>query len=218
MPPDVEPDQPGVSNLIGYFDPQQPIGELHGNLPHWRQEGVTYFVTFRLADSIPKSTLDLWIRQRDDWLLRHPEPRSGDVRREYYRLFVEQFQKWLDAGHGSCVLGQPAIRNIVSGALPCFEPARYVLREWVIMPNHVHVIVTPLNGHNLSDIVHSWKSFTANKINRLLGRAGALWQKEPFDHIVRGPDQLARIEQYIHGNPRNLPADRYTLRCLHRQT
>jgi len=111
--------------------------------------------------------------------------------------------------------GQPAIRKIVEDALAHFEPVRYVLREWVIMPNHVHAIVTPVGEHGLSDIVHSWKSYTANKINRLLGRTGTLWQKEPFDHIVRGPDQLARIELYIHENPRGLSADRYTLRCVH---
>ncbi len=188
---------------------------MQGNLPHWRQESVTYFVTFRLADSIPQRTLDLWVRERDDWLRRHPEPRDSRARSEYYRLFVERFHKWLDVGHGACVLGQPAIRKIVAGALAHFDQARYVLREWVIMPNHVHAIVTPLCEHGLSDIIHSWKSFTANEINRYLVRTGTLWQKEPFDHIVRGPDQLVRIEQYIHDNPRGLPADRYTLRCLH---
>src|SRR5262249_35639630 len=132
-----------------------------------------------------------------------------------YRLFVERFQTWLDAGHGACVLGQAPIRKIVADALAYFDTSRYVLREWVVMPNHVHTIVTPLPGYALSDIAHSWKSYTANEINRALGRGGTLWQKEPFDHIVRNADQLARIEQYIHDNPRGLPADRYTLRCLH---
>jgi REP element-mobilizing transposase RayT len=176
---------------------------------------VTYFVTFRLADSIPQSTLDLWVRQRDDWLRRHSEPRTPELREEYYRLFVDRFHRWLDASRGACVLGQPAIRKIVADALRYFEPARYVLREWVIMPNHVHVIVSPVGDHALSDIIHSWKSYTANMINKELGRTGTLWQKEPFDHIVRGPDQLMRIEQYIHDNPRGLPTDRYTLHCLH---
>src|SRR5262245_44985426 len=112
MPPELQPISPDASTLIGYFDPQQPIGELHGNLPHWRQEGVTYFVTFRLADSIPQPTLDLWIRERDDCLKRHPEPRDAQ-------------EKWLDAGHGACVLGQRGARDIVAEALPYFESARY---------------------------------------------------------------------------------------------
>src|SRR5215831_6304674 len=94
MSHDSEPIDPAT--FIGYFDPHQPVSELQGNLPHWRQEGVTYFVTFRLADSIPQSTLDLWVRQRDDWLRRHSEPRTPELREEYYRLFVERFHRWLD--------------------------------------------------------------------------------------------------------------------------
>lgn len=209
MSPDPAPLDP--KTYVGYFDPNEPIGELLGNLPHWRQENVTYFVTFRLADSIPQATLDLWVRERQDWLIRHPEPRTLQARREYYRLFVERFQKWLDAGYGECVLGQSAVREIVAKALKYFDSTRYLLREWVIMPNHVHAIVTPLVGHKLSDIFHSWKSYTANQINRLLKRKYKLWQKEPFDHIIRGPDSLERIERYIHANPRGLAPDRYTL-------
>jgi REP element-mobilizing transposase RayT len=214
MSPDDPPPPLDPATYVGYFDPSEPIGELSGNLPHWRQDNVTYFVTFRLADSIPQATLDLWVREREDWLIRHPEPRTLQSRREYYRLFVERFQKWLDAGYGECVLGQPAVREIVAKALRYFETTRYILREWVIMPNHVHAIVTPLVGYKLSDIFHSWKSYTANQINRLLKRTDKLWQKEPFDHIIRDPDSLERIERYIHDNPRGLPADRYTLHCL----
>ena len=83
------------------------------------------------------------------------------------------------------------------------------------MPNHVHAIVTPIAGYSISEILHSWKSYTANEIHRLLGRTGSLWQKESFDHIVRGPEQLERIERYIHDNPSFLPPDQYTLHCLH---
>jgi hypothetical protein len=122
--PDTSLPQYDASTYIGYFDPKQPIADLLGNLPHWRQGGVTYFVTFRLADSIPQSALRLWLRERDDWLVRHPEPRDEQARREYYRLFIERFQKWLDAGHGACVLGQPPVREIVSDALMHFDMAR----------------------------------------------------------------------------------------------
>ena len=191
---------------VGYFDPRQPTANLKGNLPHWRQDHVTYFVTFRLADSIPAATLELWKRERDDWLTRNPQPHSPIQKREYEQQFVNRFHKWLDAGNGECVLGRPEVRQIVTPALVHFQNSRYLLREWVVMPNHVHVIVTPLPGHELSEILHSWKSFTAKKINKLLGKTGTLWQKESFDHIVRGPDQLERIERYIHNNPQSLPA------------
>ena len=197
------------------FDPEVPVSDLSGNLPHWRQEAVTYFVTFRLGDSIPQAKLMLWTRERHDWLNRHPPPHDHRARREYYSQFVERFQRWLDAGSGSCVLAQPAVRQIVANAIAFFENTRYSLREWVVMPTHVHAVVTPLVGHELSDVLHSWKSYTAKQVNRLLGKEHGLWQKESFDHIVRGPDQLERIERYIHANPKTLSPDQYTLHCLH---
>jgi REP element-mobilizing transposase RayT len=204
-----------AASTVGYFDPQQPVAELMGNLPHWRQDNATYFVTFRMADSIPQSKLGLWLREREEWLARHPPPHDPQMRQDYFDRFIQRFQRWLDAGHGSCVLQQPAIRKIVADAVPFFQGARYWLREWVVMPNHIHIVVTPLPGHELSTIVHSWKSYTANQINRALGVRGALWQKESFDHIVRGPDQLEQIERYIHANPVGLRADCYTLHCIH---
>ena len=82
-----------------------------------------------------------------------------------------------------------------------FDGDRYHLGEWVIMPNHVHVLVTPLGEHKLSDIVHSWKSFTANQINKALNRRGKVWQEEYYDRIIRGPQHLYLVEQYIHNNP-----------------
>ncbi len=72
----------------------------------------------------------------------------------------------------------------VAAALAHFQATRYLLREWVIMPNHVHAVVTPLAGYELSDILHSWKSYSAHQINQQLGRTGQLWQKESFDHIL----------------------------------
>jgi REP element-mobilizing transposase RayT len=71
------------------------------------------------------------------------------------------------------------------------------------MPNHVHVIVEPLPSHELSDILQSWKSFTAKGANRLLQREGVFWQKESYDHIVRDRDELERTIRYVRGNPAN---------------
>ena len=84
--------------------------------------------------------------------------------------------------------------------------------RYVIMPNHVHVLVRPIMEHKLPDILHSWKSFTSHAIGKALGRTGALWQDESFDHIVRDEHQLERFGLYIAENPsegapcaRNLP-------------
>jgi len=198
-----------VSRL--YFDPHSPVGKLKGNLPHWRQDGVTYFVTFRLADSIPQAKLREWLTEREQWLKCHPLPHDSAAQREFDQLFTQRFLKWLDAGYGECILASPDVRGLVADALRHFDGQRYRLADWVIMPNHVHMLVSLMGGRKLSSILHSLKSFTANSINRLLGRQGTVWQKESFDHIVRSAESFARIAHYIHDNPRLLRPETFSL-------
>ncbi|HUQ69946.1 MAG TPA: DEAD/DEAH box helicase family protein [Planctomycetaceae bacterium] len=193
---------------IGYFDPTAPLAVLEGNLPHWRQEGATYFVTFRTADSLPQVKLNQWRAERDQWLNAHPEPRTPA---QNWKLFPERIQQWLDAGYGACLLARTEVRKVVVDALNHFDGDRYQLGAWVVMPNHVHVIVTPLRNHELSDILHSWKSFSAKAINRIVKDSGTFWQKESFDHILRNPDSLERIEAYILANPEKLAEESYSL-------
>ncbi len=192
-----------ASTFLHYFDPELPIGEVHGgNLPHWRQEGATYFVTFRTADSMPAERVEQWKAERAVWLKQHPEPHDAAVRREYHKLFHERWQNWLDESHGACHLANPEIKRLVENALRHFDGDRYRLDEFVVMPNHVHALITPLGEHALSEILQNWKSFTAHEINKRLNLAGAFWQKESFDHIVRSADQAERIRQYIRDNPK----------------
>src|SRR5207237_665423 len=153
-------------------------------------EGCTYFVTFRLGDSIPREKLRQWERELEEWLEENPEPHSAQQRAEYHEQFTESFQRWLDAGHGACWLRDPALSAVVDEALRFFDGKRYMLGQFVVMPNHVHAIVRPLEGHLLKDILHSWKSFTANRLNRLLARSGTFWQDESFDCIARNEAQL----------------------------
>ncbi|MDM3846132.1 MAG: TaqI-like C-terminal specificity domain-containing protein [Aphanizomenon gracile PMC638.10] len=173
-------------------------------LPHWQQNGATYFVTFRLADSLPQVKLQLLQEEKEDWQKKHPEPLSEAEKAEYHRLFSQRVDKWLDAGMGECHLKNPQLAKIVADALTYFDGDRYHLGEWVIMPNHVHVIVTPLGNHKLSEITHSWKSFTANQINKYLNRRGQLWQKESYDQIVRSAQHLERVQIYIANHAPNV--------------
>ncbi len=68
------------------------------------------------------------------------------------------------------------------------------------MPNHIHVLIETLPAHPLNEVAHSWKSYTANKINELVGRAGRLWQPEYFDRFVRNEEHLRNAINYINGN------------------
>ncbi len=182
-------------------------------LPQWRQEGATYFVTFRTADSLPKETLDRWYRRRAEWLGNHRiaveknrpvdlSKLSFEEHREYERTFVKALQTELDRGRGACPLGEREYALIIESALRHFDGERYRLGDFVIMPNHVHLLVQPGGGMKLSEILKSWKSYTAREVNRRMDRTGAFWQKESWDHIVRSRRQLDRFREYIADNPR----------------
>ena len=163
------------------LDPMQPIVQRRGHLPHWEQRGATYFVTFRLADSIPADLLAQWKQERATWLKLHPQPWDWKTAREYMRRFEEEREHWLDKGHGACLLRERRAAAIVADSLNHFDQQKYVLDAYVVMPNHVHVLFKPLGENSLADILHSWKSFTAQAVNREIGRAGGLWMHESFD-------------------------------------
>ncbi len=183
------------------FDPRGEIEIKRRHLPHWEQKGVTYFVTFRLVDAVPETVLAEWRDERERWLKFHPRPWDWKTSREYLRLFEENREEWLDRGDGSCLLRDASLAGVVQDALLHFHGERYVLDDFVIMPNHVHLLVKPLGDHSLGEILRSWKSFTAKTINQLAGREGALWMAESFDTIVRDLEHLAAAREYIARNP-----------------
>ncbi len=200
-------------NII-YFAPNATTQKTKRNLPHWQQEGTAYFVTFRLFDSIPKDVAENIRKEREKWLKNNKisDPAELDKlslqkRMEYYRLFSKHYDELLDNGFGSCVLANPECKKIVEDALKYFDGEKYVLDKYVVMPNHVHVIVIPKNNWSLSKITHSWKSYTANRINEILGKKMRFWMPESFDHIIRSGIQLERIRKYIEDNPKNSGQD-----------
>ena len=187
---------------MAFFDPAASLIIHRGKLPHWRQEGATYFVTFHLADSLPQTKLEWLRRQKELWLLLNPEPHTDRQQREYYERFTQTVDQWLDAGYGSCILAQTDCRSIMESSLMHFDGARYELGEFVVMPNHVHAVVAPIGSHQLTRILHDWKSFSAHQFNRVLTSSGRIWHRESFDHIIRSAEALAKFETYIRNNPK----------------
>ncbi len=120
-------------------------------LPHWRLEGATYFVTWRLIAGLQDLT--------------------------------------------------PDERTLVANAIRFFDTQRYGVFSYVVMNDHVHVIVRPYAEHLLENITHSWKSFTANRMQRIKGRARSIWQDESFDRIIRDEDEFFEKLHYIMNNP-----------------
>ena len=107
----------------------------------------------------------------------------------------------MDRGYGSCYLREDRIAQMVQNALLYFDGERYVLHAWVVLPNHVHVLFTPKAGHEMSEIAHAWKSFTAHEGNKALQRAGEFWQREPFDRYIRDEKHFTNAVAYIENNP-----------------
>jgi len=171
-----------------------------GRLPHWEIEGGTYFVTFRLADSLPKSVVDE-IKSEKKRLLNSPNQVTQDERRKIERAAFLKLERYLDAGIGECLLRDSRVADLVKGALKHFDDSRYRLFAWCIMPNHVHVALKLFPSSSLKGVLHSWKSFTSKRANAILKRSGVFWEREYFDRLVRDEAELRRICRYILQNP-----------------
>ena len=186
------------------------------NLPHWRQNGATYFVTFRLGDSLPAPLIDelregqrRWLKSRgitwDRQGLWHKAFETLPVsdRYQYYKTFNRQVQGHLDKGYGSCLLRSSRRRAIAEDAMTHFHQKRFWLGDCILMPSHVHALMTPLGGHELEDILGSLKKCSARRINAARKRTGErVWQKESYDHIVRDLSEASHFRDYIADNPR----------------
>jgi putative transposase len=197
--------------LFKPFHERRPVRIYFTTLPHWRQNGCTYFVTYRMGDSIPQRVLEQWEREKLQWLLTHGIE-VGKCVEGYARLdpsqqraFMKEFNRklntYLDEGHGSCALSDPRCQQVVAEGWEYFQGQRYELGELVVMPNHVHLLITPLPGYELEDILQSRKRQSAREINAYLGRTGDFWQKHSYDHIVRDEVELGAFRRYIAENP-----------------
>ena len=160
-----------------------------GYLPHFDGGELAQFITFRLFDSLPKAVLVEW---KEDLKLEKSAEAEAIMRR--------RVEAYLDQGHGSCYLKNDEVATMVQNALLFHDRTKYRLAAWVVMPNHVHLLCTPI-GHSLAQIMHSLKSFTSSEANKVLNRAGRFWQKEYFDRYIRNARHYAKVVAYIESNP-----------------
>ena len=198
-----------------FFDPDGALHITQRRLPHWAQAGVLVFITWRTADSLPKKVVQAWLEERSQWLRIHGIDPShddwkealqalrADLRSEFTDRFTSKWHANLDACLGECVLRSPEMAGVVADSLLHFDGAQYQLETFVIMPNHVHVLVSFTDSAAMLNQCNAWKRFTARAINSKLGRSGHFWQAEVFDHLVRSEAQFQWLLKYIEQNPAN---------------
>ena len=180
-------------------------------LPHIQPPGAIFFITFRLAGSIPASVLRALVeeRKRIEQLcakIANNTERNRRENLEHRRLFGK-IDKVLDSANADPLwLRNAAIAQLVCDSLHHLDHQKYTLEAFCIMANHVHLVCTPLaiddeNYQAISRIMHSIKLHTALHANRILGHTGDLWQHENYDHIVRDEAEYKRIIAYVLNNP-----------------
>ena len=167
---------------LGWYD--------RGYLPHFDAPLYGQAITFRLADSMPRHVL-----------VAMEEELSATPDRERDAEEVRRFNRLLDAGLEGCPLREPWAAGIVQESLLFGHGERYDLLAWVVMPNHVHVLIRPAEGWTLGRIVGDLKKHTAREVNLRLGRTGRLWFREYFDRFQRDPGHRERTVAYIERNP-----------------
>lgn len=203
----------GRNMELHFFDRKSEYSVIERRLPHWTQPGVVCFITFRTHDSMPKQVVQSWRDERNMWLRKHDiDPDSPNWskqlralgkgnQKEFYRTFSTRWHDHLDTCHGACVLKQPELATIVGDSLKFADGDRYDLTDFVVMPNHVHLLASFFDEEGMLKQCESWKHWTARQINLALGQKGRFWQQDGFDHLVRSEEQFLHFRRYIQRNP-----------------
>ncbi len=194
-----------MSNNLSY----KPFYRRH--LPHIQPPGATIFVTFRLVNSIPAHVMHHLLTEAKETDIIVGQIRNLEERKQ--RAYLEQrrlFGKWDKALHtpeaGPTWLQHSEVAALVAASIHFRDSKSYELEAFCIMPNHLHLVFTPLRKddgtyHALSTIMHSLKLYTGRQANDILKREGQFWQHESYDHVIRDEAERKRIINYTINNP-----------------
>ncbi len=187
------------------------------HLPHWHPPNATFFVTFRLAGSLPRSALQTLDREWEEEKTSLASRFQGiELERQRYALSKKYFARFDDLLHrstGPRWLSDPRLAGVVRGEIHALHPEHYHLMAFCIMPNHVHLLIDLQDipdpppqrmGQTFTALSHALyllKGRTGHACRQLLGGNGPFWQHESYDHVVRDEAELKRIVWYILNNP-----------------
>ena len=190
-------------------------------LPHIAPIGATFFVTFRLTDSLPQHmlrALELERKQAIEHILKENPKDIEALILHQKKFFFKKLDFQLDhKKYGECFLKNPAIAQIVKDKLHELDQQLYDLVAYRIMPNHVHILIdtafqirndpvyirtgVPKNYVQLDNIMQLIKGSTAYYANQVLNRRGTFWLKDSYDHYTRSGREFGNIVNYIVQNP-----------------
>ncbi len=180
-----------------------------GYQPHCDYPGLVQSIGSRLFDSVPAHVIDRWTRELAQRCAGVPpaNPKTSGVSpakaadKQRRKQLCAQIDRYADMGYGSCYLADTRIAELTENALLYFDNQRYDLLAWCVMSNHIHVLAVPKPRHSLSDILQSWKSYTAHAANKILRREGQFWFPDYFDEFMRTTSQMEATILYIEFNP-----------------
>jgi len=193
------------------------------DLPHIQPIGGTFFVTYRLKDTLPRDVAEQFKREKQARYRQIHETEDETLKERLYEEQKRQFAKF-DGYLDRCICGerwleQPEIANEAASALRFWADKLYELIAYTVMPNHVHAVMDlsiqdaettpgeagderePAEYRQLYQVLKSVKNFSARTSNELLNRQGSFWQKESYDHLVRDGRELNRVIGYVLDNP-----------------
>jgi REP element-mobilizing transposase RayT len=161
-----------------------------GYLPHFDGLAIPQFITLRLFDSVPDAVLRSWMRELD--VLNSKKDQI---------ILQKRIEKYIDQGYGEAFMKIHRVAEMVQKDLLYYDGQSYRLSSWVVMPNHIHFLVTRFDAIELADIMQSFKSLTSHKANRTLRRKGQFWMEDYFDRYIRNAEHFMEAVRYIENNP-----------------
>ena len=195
-----------------FFDPNGNFSLKESYLPLLDQQGKLQFITFRCFDSIPAKIREEIKDFKEYFIKTYPLPWDIATMVEFRKTVGKREESLLDNGYGKCLLKSPEYRKIVDDALEFFNKDLYDLHAYVIMPNHVHILMAMLGDNDITECLESIKKFTATKINKITGEKGKYWDGQNYCRLIRNQDHYDIVRSYINKNPRNLRRGEFSLR------